>query len=107
MSMGVLRYQLSQGACLSGLWAQIDMAWAPPQKDQVWGKPQIEALQPKSLKLLLYILPPWKRTGFPLLLTPQGRVLWADGSKLAGVGIAGLGVIGGEGAAHASHLNME
>jgi len=64
MLIGVPRYL--QSLCFSGLWGQVDCVWAPPQKEQVWRNRQLEALHPKSSKLLQTVFLPWKRIGLPL-----------------------------------------
>ena len=54
--IGVLRYL--HKLCLVGLCGQVGLEWEPPQKEQVWRNRQLEALHPRSLKLLHTILPP-------------------------------------------------
>lgn len=76
-----------------GLWGQVYLAWAPPQKEQVCRNLQPDKLQPLSLKLLQIILPPWNMFVRPRLSCPP----WDVGPLPCG-GAAGLGVMEGGGA---------
>ncbi len=55
----VLRCFVSHSAGYVGLWGQVFLAWALPQKEQECRSLSLERVQPKWLKLLYTILPAW------------------------------------------------